>query len=282
MWTSSRAGKVSRPESVGEAAVTVSAADRVCEAFPRLAAHAFLRAGFSPPTTDDVAVLVFDTAAWLDQVVAAEHLLDTGECQRAARFRFAHDRVAYVLAHAMWRSVLGWCLGCEAAAVRITSTSTGQPQLPGTPWATSLSHSGSWVAVAVGRTAVVGVDIERSPPLRALNDLVSTVCTPREAIDMCALPPAEREHAMLRLWTRKEALLKAFGTGLSGPPPATFEALPGACVAPPPELACPPCSVHELPLPTAVVGALAVPVGSGKRYLHILDRPMAGDGSAGE
>ena len=273
---------MSRPESAGEAAVTVSAADRVCEAFPRLAAHAFLRAGFSPPTADDVAVLVFDTAAWLDQVVAAEHLLDTGECQRAARFRFAHDRVAYVLAHAMWRSVLGWCLGCEAAAVRITSTSTGQPQLPGTPWATSLSHSGSWVAVAAGCTAVVGVDIERSPPLRTLNDLVSTVCTPREAIDMCALPPAAREHAMLRLWTRKEALLKAFGTGLSGPPPATFEALPGACVAPPPELACPPCSVHELPLPTAVVGALAVPVGSGKRYLHILDRPMAGDGSAGE
>lgn len=260
----------------------MNAADRVCEAFPQAAARAFSQADFTPPTADDVAVLVFDGAAWLDQAEAAEHLLDPGERQRAARFRFAHDRVAYVLAHAMWRSALALCLRCEAAAVRVTSTSAGQPQLPGTPWATSLSHSGSWVALAVGRTAVLGVDIERSPPLRALNDLVSTVCTPREAIDMHDLPPAAREHAMLRLWTRKEALLKAFGTGLSGPPPATFAALPDACVAPPPGLACPPCRVHELQLPTAVVGALAVPDGAGKQRLHILDGPVADEGRAGE
>lgn len=259
----------------------MNAAGRVCEAFPQVAARAFSRAGFTPPTADDVAVLVFDGAAWLDQAAAAEHLLDPGERQRAARFRFAHDRVAYVLAHAMWRSALGLCLGCEAAAVRMTSTPTGQPQLPGTPWATSLSHSGSWVALAVGCTAVLGVDIERSPPLRALNDLVSTICTPREAIDMQELPSAAREHAMLRLWTRKEALLKAFGTGLSGPPPATFAALPDACVAPPPGPDCPPCRVHELQLPTAVVGALAVPDGAGKRRLHILDGPVAEEGRAG-
>ena len=68
----------------------MNAADRVYEVFPRLAARAFLQAGFSPPTADDVAVLVFDSVAWLDQAVAAEHLLDSGERRRAARFRFAH------------------------------------------------------------------------------------------------------------------------------------------------------------------------------------------------
>jgi len=260
----------------------MNAADRVREAFPRVAARAFSQAGFTPPTADDVAVLVFDGTAWLDQVAVAERLLDPGERQRAARFRFAHDRVAYVLAHAMWRSALGLCLGCEAAAVRVASTSSGQPQLPGTPWATSLSHSGSWAAVAVGRTAALGVDIERSPPRRALNDLVSTLCAPREALAMHALPVTAREHALLRLWTRKEAVLKAFGTGLSGPPLATFAALPDACVDPPPGLACPPCRVHELQLPAAVVGALALPVGSGKRHLHILGGPMTDDGWAGE
>lgn len=282
MWISSRDGKVSRPERASEPAITMNAADRVCEAFPEVAARAFSQAAFTPPTGDNVAVLVFDGAAWLDRAAVAEHLLDPGERQRAARFRFTHDRMAYVLAHAMWRSALGLCLGCDAAAVPMTSTPAGQPQLPGTPWATSLSHSGSWVALAVGRAAVLGVDIERSPPLRALNDLVSTICTPREATDMHDLPPVAREYAMLRLWTRKEALLKAFGTGLSGPSPATFTALPDACVAPPPGLACPPCRVHELQLPKAVVGALAVPDGAGERRLHILDAPAADEGRAGE
>lgn len=246
------------------------------ETFPRIAARAFSNAGFAVPATDDVAVLVFDSAEWIGHAAIAGQLLDHGERQRAARFRFLHDRLAYVLAHAMWRSVIGFCLGCDAAAAPLASTPAGQPQLPGTPWATSLSHSGNWVAMAVGRIAVLGVDIERSPARRALNDLVSTICTPREASEMQRLDPAAREHALLRLWTRKEALLKAFGTGLSGPPPATLLVQPESCVAPPAGIDCPPCRVRDLRLPAAVVGALAAPAVAGDCHLHLLDRPDMG------
>lgn len=231
---------------------------------------AFAAAGFVPPAEGAAGVLVFDSARWVEHQAAAEARLDAGERQRAARFRFDRDRSTYLLAHAVWRMALGTCLGVDAADVPLRSSPSGQPLLPGTPWATSLSHSGGWVAMAMARAATVGVDIERSPSPRALNDLMPTICTPAEAVAMRRLPLAAREAALLALWTRKEALLKAFGTGLTVAP--TSFAVNGAEPVASPVAGLPSCRVFALGLPVALVGALALPLAVGDASLHLLDQ----------
>ncbi len=79
----------------------------------------------------------------------------------------------------------------------------------------SVSHSGDRVAVAVSTAGDVGVDIE--PLARAQRigpGVMGQVCSPHERAAICALPGPQRAAAELRLWTAKEAVLKATGDGL--------------------------------------------------------------------
>lgn len=237
----------------------------------RATGYAFGQAGFAAPQAGEARVLVFDSRPWAGHVREAERLLDDGERRRAARFRFDRDREAYVLAHALWRVALGSCLDTGAADVPLAGTSSGQPSLPGTGLATSLSHSGSWTAIAVAGAVTLGVDIERSASRLALGDLFSTICTPAEAANLEHLSGVTRERALLVLWTRKEALLKAFGVGLAEAP-ATLPAAPGVPVAPPASAAAlPPCQVRDLELPAGLVGALAAPAGVTRCRVHLPD-----------
>jgi 4'-phosphopantetheinyl transferase len=231
-----------------------------------LARHAFLA-----PATDEVRVLLFDSAVWAGYVDSAERLLDSGERARASRFRFEHDREAYILSHALWRVALGICLGVGARRVPLTSTSSGQPRLPGTGLATSLSGTGGWSAIAIAGADTVGVDIERSPARIALEELIPTMCTLAERNELAKLSTRAREPVLLDMWTRKEALLKAFGVGLLEDP-ALLSASTSELISPPASAPVQiPCRVRNLDLPIALTGALAVPASVHTLRIYLLD-----------
>jgi 4'-phosphopantetheinyl transferase len=70
-------------------------------------------------------------------------------------------------------------------------------------------------AVTLGRD--VGIDLEAARPITGLASLARRTFSPRETSALLALPPAQRDAAFLRCWTRKEAFLKLVGFGLSVP-----------------------------------------------------------------
>ena len=232
---------------------------------------ALAEAGFRSPAGDEGRTIVFACGHFPPAAVsAAAALLDAGEAGRAARFRFAHDRTRYILAHAVWRVALSACVEVAPVRVPLVATPSGQPTLPGTGFSTSLSHTGDWVAVAIGGGAIIGIDIEQQPSRVRLADMVDTVCTPAEAARVMALDVAARERSLLTLWTRKKALLKAFGVGL-GVGLADFDAGMGELVPPPAAAAgSPPCRVLTLDPVTGLVGALAVPAGLERVDQHRL------------
>ena len=208
-------------------------------------------------------VWLLDAQRWRHGVDAAQALLDPGERQRAARFHFAHDRFTYVLAHAAWRVLLSHRLRTPLSKLPLSRGAFGQPLLPGTDCSTSLSHSGSWIAVAIAATSTVGVDIESTPSRVHLADLQHLIATGEEQAQLQALDGPQRERALLNLWTQKEALLKAFGTGLEDTP-HHLSAGPGPIAAPPSAAAQAACYAHALSLPAGLdrqlVGALALPL----------------------
>jgi 4'-phosphopantetheinyl transferase len=118
--------------------------------------------------------------------------------------------------------------------------------------------------VAVANAPTVGVDIERFPPRLPLDEVMAMAATPAEHRQWEALAGAQRQHAMLRLWTRKEAMLKAFGAGLTIDP-ARIET--GADSVTDPAGRMPPCRLDDLALPAAAVGSVAVPVTVACRLL---------------
>lgn len=210
-------------------------------------------------TEREALVVLFDCSQWTRFHGEANQLLPGQERERSHRFRQEQHRTTYVMAHAVWRLVLAEVLGVAPEALALENTAHGQPCLPGSGYATSLSHSGNQVAIAVARATCIGIDIEQSPPRAGMRDLIRVVCTPDEADALHAVAASMQDAALLALWTRKEALLKAFGVGLLTAP-SSIPADAGVPHAPPAMAAgMPACIVHPLALPEGWMGALAAP-----------------------
>lgn len=236
--------------------------------FTHRAAASLRACGFGAPSADEARVIVFDSAPWWPLREDAANLLCYHEAMRAARFRHALDRDTYTIAHAFWRVALGVALNIDPARVALSRAPDGQPQLPGTGLATSLSHSGTLVAVAIAKGQTVGVDIEGYPPRGNLHEIADVLCSATESAGMEALGGDARTRALLELWTRKEALLKAFGVGLRVAP-CTVEAPLHAAFAPPASatVTCA-CRIATLAMPMGWLGALALAHDIPAHTLH--------------
>lgn len=115
------------------------------------------------------------------------------------------------------REILGAYLGLAAAAVALVDND--KPQLAAGELEFNTSHSGTRVVVAVARVPV-GIDIERIEPIPEdeFGALVEFVLAPAEVAELMTLPEEERVGAYFRVWTRKEAYVKATGEGISRRP----------------------------------------------------------------
>jgi 4'-phosphopantetheinyl transferase len=143
-------------------------------------------------------------------------LLDAVEQERAARFVFERDHFRFVAAHAALRRILARYAHEAPAALRFALDDNGKPYLSAPRCADfgwNLSHSGDLAVVAVAAGAV-GVDIECERPLPDLPALAQRCLTAAEADTLAACDESARVAAFLRVWTRKEACLKAIGAGL--------------------------------------------------------------------
>jgi 4'-phosphopantetheinyl transferase len=137
-------------------------------------------------------------------------LLDEHERDRLGRYRRPEDTARYLAAHALTRIVLGRCLQRPPSSLTIDRTCRcgeqhGKPVLAGCGPGFSLSHAGDVVGVAVLEGGAVGLDVEQ---VRAISDLAATA----RHVGAPADPTG-----FFRAWTRKEALLKLTGEGLSSP-----------------------------------------------------------------
>jgi len=142
-------------------------------------------------------------------------LLDEDELQRAARFRVEAARRRFVTARAMLRLILARSTGIPPEQLTFAFGEHGKPRLE-TGWPCfNLAHSGDTVVVAVAGDHV-GVDVEELRVLPNADRLARRICTPSELDNLGSLPEAERDPALLRLWTCKEAVLKALGSGIGG------------------------------------------------------------------
>ncbi len=161
---------------------------------------------------------------------AEEACLSAPERERAARFVFERDRRRYRTAHASMRMLIGKQTGEHPAAIAFREGAFGKPALSGAArWAFNLSHSDDIALLAMhpatagGALPEIGVDVEVLRPMRASSDLARMNFTSSECLELEAADIDGRDLAFLRGWTRKEAVLKAIGSGLSIAP-HTFEA----------------------------------------------------------
>jgi len=147
--------------------------------------------------------------------------LSAHERNRALRFRLERDRRRYTAARGILREILGFYLGMDAAAVRLSYTEYGKPYLE-KRWndaglSFNTSHSEARAVYAFTSSAEIGVDVEYARDLPEREDIAARHFSRREKSFLESLPPDERRDAFFKCWTRKEAFVKALGRGLSFP-----------------------------------------------------------------
>jgi 4'-phosphopantetheinyl transferase len=140
------------------------------------------------------------------------------ELHRAARFRFDGHRDRFIAGRGWLRLILGCYADLRPGEIRFEYGPYGKPRISNEKACGiefNLAHSENLGLVSVTRTGPVGVDIERICVLEDFGTLVRRFFSARESALFDALDPAEQTQAFFNLWTRKEALLKATGLGIS-------------------------------------------------------------------
>jgi 4'-phosphopantetheinyl transferase len=138
------------------------------------------------------------------------------ERSRAARFRLERDRRRFLAARGTLRHILAAYLATAPARLDFRYGAQGKPFLVDHPELQfNLSHAADVLLVGVARGLRLGVDVEQTIPERVMDEVVGTVSSEPELGFLQALQPAARPEYFSRLWTRKEAYIKADGRGMS-------------------------------------------------------------------
>jgi 4'-phosphopantetheinyl transferase len=147
-------------------------------------------------------------------------VLDEVERARMVRFVHARNRIEFAAAHGLTRLALAEVLSVPPTSLTFVEGPNGKPsaQQDGrlAPVSFNLSHANGMVGVAVlaQPDVPVGFDLERFDR-RIELEIADRYFRPEEVSWLMGLPPSERPRGFLRLWTLKEALIKATGEGLS-------------------------------------------------------------------
>lgn len=144
------------------------------------------------------------------------NVLSAVEAARAAAMRHEPSRETFLKARTALRLILSACTGVEPTRLPIVIDARGKPSLdlPLAPHF-NLSHSGALAMIAISRAAPLGVDVEVLRPTPRFDDLAARFFAPSETAALRALPEAQRLDAFYACWTRKEAFVKADGSGIA-------------------------------------------------------------------
>jgi 4'-phosphopantetheinyl transferase len=162
---------------------------------------------------------------WLVPLQAPEllahhrHTLAPDELARAARFRFERDATRFIMARGWLRRILGAATGTRPSAVAFSYGLQGRPDfsdaLRKSDVSFNVSHSAELAAIAVSAGHRVGIDIEEIREQIELEPIVKSHFSERERAEVLSLDSRSRIETFHRIWTRKEAYLKAIGEGVS-------------------------------------------------------------------
>jgi len=170
---------------------------------------------------DEVHLWRIDLSALSPAEERWQKILSPDERARAARFHFDRDRRHYTATRALLRTLLASYVASEPAELIFRYSDREKPSL-GPPHSQpavefNVSHSGTAALLAFARGRALGVDIEMIregfDPVALAQRFFST----HEQSQLAALDPSDKFPGFFRCWTRKEAYIKAVGTGLSLP-----------------------------------------------------------------
>ncbi len=146
----------------------------------------------------------------------SSNYLASDEIDRSKNFYFEADAQRWTAYRGALRKIISNILLCTAEDVSLIYSDYGKPTLaPPYDWLHfNISHTDELAILALSCEGPVGIDIESKKRASSLLDCAISICHTSELVSLPNQTNLRSLH-LLRLWTRKEAYLKAIGKGLS-------------------------------------------------------------------
>ncbi|MFZ9034740.1 MAG: 4'-phosphopantetheinyl transferase family protein [Francisellaceae bacterium] len=142
----------------------------------------------------------------------------TDEILEASRSYKNNDkRREFIASQWLRRKVLSRHLGISARELQFYHDDRGRPFVlyQDATLDFNISHSGSWLVMAISESGKLGVDIERIKRRINTMEIAKRYFSEDEFQWLWSLPENERDKGFYRLWTLKEASLKLTGQGIA-------------------------------------------------------------------
>lgn len=171
----------------------------------------------SPPGPDEIDIwtILLDTNH--DSAEALKTLLDSQELERYDKLHPNHQH-RYLVSHAACREILGRYTKTPVKQITYIKNDHGKPALNHeNPIYFNLSHSQDMAILAISKYSDIGVDVEYYKSKATWEKIAKRFFTETEVSFLLNQPEDRQEKLFFQIWTRKEAYIKAIGTGLSTP-----------------------------------------------------------------
>lgn len=147
-----------------------------------------------------------------DGYVSLEKYHNPDDLFKSARLK--HNNKSSTLAcYTLLRLILSQRLKVKPEEISYFTYGRGKPGIKNSSLSFNISHSGDAFAFAISDNAGLGVDIEKYNRELNFQAVVKRFFSDAES-SFIFDSPDEASNLFFLLWTRKEALLKAFGTGI--------------------------------------------------------------------
>jgi 4'-phosphopantetheinyl transferase len=141
--------------------------------------------------------------------------LSEAEQQKSETFKLLDMRRRYIAVRALVRKTLAPYLAVEPVQVQFLVGEHGKPHLAGNELHFNISHTADELLIAVSNMQDIGVDIELIKPRTNLDAVAERCFSAAEYAVWQALDKDQQPQAFYRLWTKKEAFVKAVGRGIA-------------------------------------------------------------------
>ena len=142
-----------------------------------------------------------------------KNLINSEDKLKAEKLLFVEDRDTYLICHTLLRLVLSRKLKMDPNDIPIVYDKNNKPWLEGNSLFFNISHTRGAFVFAISQSSRVGVDLEKTDRSIDFDSIIKRFFCRREC-EFILESPGDSINRFFLLWTRKEALLKAFGTGI--------------------------------------------------------------------
>lgn len=141
------------------------------------------------------------------------------EQKTASTFRIAADARKYVLRHGAVRIILGNYINQSPEMIPLLIGMNSKPCLDledsYSDISFNLSHSSEMILIGITKKRRIGVDVVKVDPSYRFHESADYILTIGEKAFLRKIEPTLRYEIFFRIWTLKEAILKATGSTLT-------------------------------------------------------------------